>query len=221
MRVETFMAYVRGFYPTWDTALAGKLLKQFDLPLGRKLKDLSRGTQMKVALASALAFRPKLIVLDEPFSGLDPLVRDELCAALQERTADSTIFVSSHDLAEIEAFANHIGYLDAGRLRFSEEMASLTARFRDVEIIFDTKTTGEPPAPGQSPDAPATQALPATWLHVNRSARSLRFIDNAFVDEHSLADCARRLGTVCAVTVTPMSLRAIFLALAKVSRETD
>src|SRR5258707_414684 len=117
MRVDTFMAYMRGFYPTWDGTLENNLLKQFDLPLDRKLKDLSRGLQMKAALATALAFRPKLMVLDEPFSGLDPLVRDELCAALQERSTDSTILVSSHDLGEIETFANHIGYLDAGGLR--------------------------------------------------------------------------------------------------------
>jgi ABC-2 type transport system ATP-binding protein len=231
MRVGTFMAYMRGFYPTWDSALENNLLRQFDLPSDRKLKDLSRGMQMKAALASALAFRPKLIVLDEPFSGLDPLVRDELCAALQERSADATIFVSSHDLAEVETFANHIGYLDEGRLRFSEEMAALTARFREVEITFDSAASSEmsvatetvTPRP-VAPQAMATQsmangALPATWLHVNRSATSLRFVDSAFVDEHALAEFVKPLGTVSGVNVIPMSLRTIFLALAKASRE--
>ena len=92
MRVGNFLKYLRPFYPTWDTQLEAQLVQQFDLPLDRKLKHLSRGMQMKAALASALAFRPKLIILDEPFSGLDPMVRDELGQALVDRAADSTIF---------------------------------------------------------------------------------------------------------------------------------
>ena len=78
MTVKYFLDYLRPFYPVWDTALEQHLLRQFDLPLDRKIKNLSRGMKMKVALASVLAYRPALIVLDEPFSGLDPLVRDEL-----------------------------------------------------------------------------------------------------------------------------------------------
>ena len=71
---------------------------------------------MKAALASSLAYRPKFIVLDEPFTGLDPLVRDEFIEGLLENAEETTILVSSHDLAEIESFASHIGYLDRGLL---------------------------------------------------------------------------------------------------------
>jgi ABC-2 type transport system ATP-binding protein len=78
MRVDAFFAYLRPFYPSWDRDLENELVKQLQLPLDRKLAKLSRGMHMKVALASALAYRPKLIVLDEPFGGLDPLVRDEV-----------------------------------------------------------------------------------------------------------------------------------------------
>src|SRR4051812_12855846 len=77
MTVRQFFDYCRPFYPTWDRALEKTLLARFDLPLGRKLAQLSRGMLMKAALLSSLAYRPKLLVLDEPFSGLDPLVRDE------------------------------------------------------------------------------------------------------------------------------------------------
>ena len=77
MTLEYFLAYLKPFYPTWDDARAAELLRQFDLPPARKLKDLSRGMKMKAALASSLAYRPPLIVLDEPFTGLDPLVRDD------------------------------------------------------------------------------------------------------------------------------------------------
>jgi len=84
---------------------------------------------MKTALASSLAYRPRLIVLDEPFTGLDALVRDELIEGVLECADGATILISSHDLSEVESFASHIGYLDRGRLQFSEEMTSLVDVF--------------------------------------------------------------------------------------------
>src|SRR6185437_8727273 len=129
--------YLRPFYVTWDDALAAELIRQFDLPQGRKLRHLSHCMRMKAAMAAALAYRPQLIVLDEPFTGLDPLVRDELIEGLLPRTENTTVFISSHDLAEIESFTSHIGFLDRGRLQFSEEMSSLAGRFREVEVTLD------------------------------------------------------------------------------------
>jgi ABC-2 type transport system ATP-binding protein len=202
MRVGAFLAYLRPFYPTWDRGLEEHLVKHFDLPLDRKLKHLSRGMQMKAGLASALAFRPKLIVLDEPFSGLDPLVRDELGKALMERAGDSTIFVSSHDLAEIEGFATHIAFLDSGSLRFSEDMASLNSRFREVELTFDEPTAVPPD-------------LPANWLRPSAAGSVLRFVDAAFSQEKVKTEIARRFGPVQQAEYRPMSLRAVFLATAK------
>jgi ABC-2 type transport system ATP-binding protein len=120
MTAGGMLDYFRAFYPNWDRALEQQLVRQFDLPLKRKLKHLSRGMRMKVSFASSLAYRPSLIILDEPFSGLDPLVRDELIEGLIERAPETTIFLSSHDLAEIESFSSHIGYLQQGRLLFSE-----------------------------------------------------------------------------------------------------
>ena len=137
MTVEYFMNYLRPFYPTWDEQAAAELIRQFELPRGRKLRHLSHGMRMKAAMASALAFRPELIVLDEPFTGLDPLVRDELIEGLLPRAENTTVFISSHDLSEIESFASHIGFLDHGRLRFSEEMTSLSARFREIEVTLE------------------------------------------------------------------------------------
>ena len=65
-----------GRYPKWDSAFCAQLVSGFDLPLGRKLKNLSRGMKMKASLLTSLAYRPRLLVMDEPFTGLDPLVRD-------------------------------------------------------------------------------------------------------------------------------------------------
>jgi ABC-2 type transport system ATP-binding protein len=208
MRVGEFLKYLRPFYPTWDNQLEGQLVQMFDLPLDRKLKQLSRGMRMKAALASALAFHPKLIVLDEPFSGLDPVVRDELGKALLDRAADSTIFLSSHDLAEIEGFATHVAFLDSGRLRLSEEMSSLMARFREVEVTLQTPAA-----------VPAD--VPSGWLQVAANDSVVRFVDSAFHPEHTPAEITRRFGPECELAFAPMTLRSIFLAFARSNRKTS
>jgi len=145
MTVEYLLRYLKPFYPSWDDSRATELVRQFDLPPKRKLRNLSRGMWMKTALAASLAYRPRLLVLDEPFSGLDPLVREELIEGVLDSASETTILVSSHDLAEIESFASHIGYLDRGHLRLSEAMSSLTSRFREIEVTL------EEPAP-MAPD---------------------------------------------------------------------
>src|SRR5581483_5950806 len=120
MTVAKYLAYLRPFYPTWDRALEADILGQLRLPPDRKIKDLSHGMRMKMALACALPFRPKLLVLDEPFSGLDPLVRDEFMEGLLQQAGEMTVLISSHELAEIEGVASHIAFLDRGTLLFQE-----------------------------------------------------------------------------------------------------
>src|SRR5579862_3638320 len=102
MTVDYLMQYLRPFYPTWDSSRAAELIRQFELPGNRKLGQLSRGMLMKAAFASSMAYRPGLLVLDEPFSGLDPLVREDLIQGILAGAQETTILVSSHDLAEIE-----------------------------------------------------------------------------------------------------------------------
>jgi ABC-2 type transport system ATP-binding protein len=77
-------------------------------------------------------------VLDEPFSGLDVLVREQLIESILDRTPEATVLVCSHDLAEIESFASHVAYLNEGRLEFVEEMGALTDRFREIEITLES-----------------------------------------------------------------------------------
>ncbi len=136
MTVQQFLDYCRPFYPSWDKALEKKLLKDFELPADRKLKHLSRGMKMKAALMAALASHPELLVLDEPFSGLDPVVRDDFIKGLIETSAQGewTIFISSHDIEDIERLADWIGVLENGKMRFAEELESLQRRFRRIEV---------------------------------------------------------------------------------------
>src|SRR5579863_8104544 len=82
LTVGEYVAYLRPFYPAWDRELEASIARQLRLPLERKIGDLSHGMRMKMALMCALPFRPKLLILDEPFSGLDPLVRDEFMEGL-------------------------------------------------------------------------------------------------------------------------------------------
>jgi ABC-2 type transport system ATP-binding protein len=168
------------------------------------LKDLSRGMKMKASFASSLAYRPSLVILDEPFSGLDPLVRDELIEGLIERAPETTIFLSSHDLAEIESFSSHVGYLQAGRLLFSEEMTTLANRFRDVTITLT--------APSALP-----ANLPASWLDPQTADCVLHFVQTNF-NEDSPRELAERFPSARDIACEPMTLRQIFLSIAKSSR---
>lgn len=202
MKVGALLDYLRKFYLTWDRELESSLVKQFELPRERKIKTLSRGMKMKLALASALAFHPKIIVLDEPFGGLDPLVRDQLIEGLLEQAGETTIFLSSHDLAEIESFASHVGYLEQGNLKFSEEMTSLSARFREVELTFN----GEAKLP---------TLLPASWLHAKAGGGVVRFVESRFDSERTGAEINRVFGDVKETEFHAMSLRSIFLTMAR------
>jgi ABC-2 type transport system ATP-binding protein len=208
MTVGCLMTYLKPFYPAWEDARAAELLRQFNLPAGRKLRHLSRGMLMKAALASSLAYRPRLLVLDEPFSGLDALVREELIEGILESAEGCTILVSSHDLADIETFSSHIGYMDNGRLLFSEEMASLTGRFREVEV-----TVGMPAS------LPGEQGWPAHWLGAEVSPALVRFVDTRFEAESTAAEIRHLFADVRDISARPMPLRTIFLALARSGRQ--
>jgi ABC-2 type transport system ATP-binding protein len=205
MTVGGMLVHYRNFYPQWDRTLEHQLVRQFGLPLDRKLKHMSRGMRMKAAFASSLAYRPSLIVLDEPFSGLDPLVRDELIEGLLERAPETTIFLSSHDLAEIEAFSSHVGYLERGRLLFSEEMSALSARFREIIVTLSD--------PLKQPFTP-----PVAWLQCESVESVLRFVHSAYEPQAAQAELATLFPGARDVAIEPMSLRAIFLAVAKAGR---
>ncbi len=202
MTVREFLDYMKPFYPDWDDARRDVLLQRFDLPGNRKLKHLSRGMLMKAALASSLAYRPRLIVMDEPFSGLDALVRDELIEGLLENADGATVVLSSHDLAEIESFASDIGYLDGGRLLFSEEMASLRGRFREVLVCLDAPR-------------PLPPELPRDWLRPEVAGAAVRFFDSRFDEQRTASEVRRLFGDVREISFQPMPLRSIFVALAK------
>ncbi|HVZ64630.1 MAG TPA: ABC transporter ATP-binding protein [Opitutaceae bacterium] len=204
MTVRAFLDYCRGFYPAWDAALEKKLTADFELPPERKLKHLSRGMRVKAMLISVLSFRPRLLVLDEPFSGLDPVVRDEVSQGLLEtaRQGEWSVLMASHDIEEVERLADHIAVIDQGRLQLAESVESLLGRFRRVEVTLGSGDMHPEAAPADG------------WLQLERSGQRVRFVDARFSEEGSGRLCAACFpgATVSAQT---MPLRDIYLAIAR------
>ena len=159
----------------------------------------------KAALAVSLAYRPRLIVLDEPFGGLDVLVREQLIESIVDCTPEATILLASHDLTEIESFATHVAYLNEGRLEFVEETEALSARFREIEVTLEMPS-GLPPG------------LPTTWIDPELAGAVVRFTDTRFEPARSRDEVTRRFDGVRQIQSREMSFRSIFLALAKSRR---
>ena len=206
MTVRQFLDYCRPFYPTWDTALEKTLLARFDLPPERKLKHLSRGMRVKAILLSVLAFRPKVLVLDEPFSGLDPVVREDVTSGLLEtaQAGDWTVLLASHDIEEVERLADRVALLEAGQVWLDETVDSLLKRFRRVEVDLQ-----EGPA--------QMDAVPETWLKFERAGNRVTFVDSRYRREATEPACRARFPEA-AVTARPMTLREIYIALARRGR---
>jgi ABC-2 type transport system ATP-binding protein len=118
MRVDELMRYSRAFRPGWDDAYAGELRTMFALDPAAKIKTLSKGQKARAGLVVALAHRPELLVLDEPSSGLDPIVRRDILGAVLRTIADEgrTVLFSSHLLEEVEQVADHVTMIRQGKV---------------------------------------------------------------------------------------------------------
>ena len=114
-------------YPTWDQAYYEELIRRFDLPEKKNFKDYSRGMRMKLGVAAALSHHPKLLVLDEPTAGLDPVVRDEVVELLRQTALEEgcSILICSHILSDLEKLCDYIAFLRKGKLLFCEEKDAL------------------------------------------------------------------------------------------------
>ena len=206
LTVADYLAYLRPFYPEWDRDLEASILRRLRLPTDRRIGDLSHGMRMKNSLACALPFRPKLLVLDEPLSGLDPLVRDEFMEGLLDQAGEMTILISSHELSEIEGMVTHVGFLDEGRLLFAESMSDLASRFRDVRVVLEesARSQGNPPE---------------HWLGVKTTGNVLTFVDTHFSEARFGEQIAAFAGSARRIEAEPMALRSIFTTLASACRD--
>jgi len=138
-RVRNVIHFVRGFYPTWDAGYCQSLLNAFHISPDERILALSFGARTKLALVLALSWRPHVLVLDEPTTGLDAIskqqVFSELLAAV--RDGDRTVFISSHAITDLERFADHVGMIKNGRLIFEGEITGVLERYRFVDFTAD------------------------------------------------------------------------------------
>jgi ABC-2 type transport system ATP-binding protein len=137
MTVEQMIRFTSAFYPDWRQDEEQKLLRQYKLPLDRKVKSLSKGMRTKLGLLLAFARRPELLILDEPSEGLDPVGIEELLEILVTRCSEgTTVFFSSHQIAEVERVADQICVLHAGRLVLDSSLDDLRQSYRRIDLVF-------------------------------------------------------------------------------------
>ena len=199
MRVEEFLRYSQAFYPNWDAAYAEILRGQFGLNPAARIKTLSKGQQAKAGLLAAQAHRPELLLLDEPSSGLDPIVRRDILEAVIRTVADEgrTVFFSSHLLEEIERVSDQIAMVSRGRLVLYGSLDEIKAQHCCLTLRFETALATPPSIEGA--------------LSVSGAGREWRVICNGSRQE--LPAVAARLGARIVEETTP-SLNEIFVARA-------
>ena len=199
MTVADLIRFTRSFYPDWQPEIEARLLREYQLPLGRKVKAISKGMRTKLALLLALARRPELIILDEPSEGLDPVSIEELLQTLQEvRAAGTSIFFSSHQLSEVERIADRVLMIDRGQLVMNILLSDLLNNYRNITVEF----AGHDPVP----------AFDLAGVERTRvKGRQAWVLASANVE--GIVAHARSLDAV--VQVTPVNLRDVFLDIVR------
>ncbi len=136
---EKNLHFVAQFYPEWSTRKATELAKRLELPLYKRAKDLSTGNRVKLSLVMALAHSPRLLMLDEPTSGMDPVVRAEVLDVLFEvlETGDRAILYATHILPEISRLVDELAFIDNGRIRLRTLKEELTDCWRRITFLSD------------------------------------------------------------------------------------
>ena len=197
MNVEEMIRFTAAFYPRWRRDLEQRYLRAFDLPAGRKIKALSRGTRTKLALLLALCRGAELLVLDEPTAGLDPAVTEEVLQALVRHVAaeEMTVFFSSHQIADVDQIADHLAIVDRGAVVVQGALDDLRERYRRIRLVFDDA-------------APADAFRGPGVVRVRCDGRVATVLSSAGADQ-IVAD-ARARGARSA-DVSPVTLKDIFL----------
>src|SRR5262249_16702069 len=138
MTVEEMIRFTAAFYPRWRLDLEARYIQKFALPLGQRVRALSRGTRTKLALLLAFCRGAELLILDEPTSGLDPAAIEELLQAIVTHVAGEqrTVCFSSHQIAEVEQIAARVAIIDRGRAALAGALDDLRDRYRRVQFVF-------------------------------------------------------------------------------------
>ncbi len=197
------MALVQSIYPKWDQPYAESLLQRFDLKPQQKIKGISHGQRVKAALLLALARRPRLLVLDEPTTGLDPVARHEVLGELMAVLADEdrTILFSSHNTLDVEQISDQITFIDRGRIIASDNKERFLDQWRRLRLVL--------PADAPVPRIPGV-------VEVGGSGRLPVLTTNRF--EPAMVSVCKELGATVQ-GVDNMTLEEIFMANVHSRRE--
>lgn len=208
MRLEQYETYLAPLYPAWDFALANSLRTRFELDPKIKLGTLSRGSAMKAALLCALAPRPELMLMDEPFTGMDAVVKDDIVSGLLDSAGQEgcTMLICSHDLPEVDMLADWVGIMQNGRMLLSEPMDSLRERVKRVEI---TNAVVE------------RNVIPSTALQVEQRDQRTAFLVTDAHEGYDASALRTLLPSDARVVVRDVTLREIFVAIARTNAESD
>jgi ABC-2 type transport system ATP-binding protein len=147
MRISELMSYTQAYHPTWDAAYARELIETFGLDPAKKIKELSKGMRAQAGLVAAVAHRPELLILDEPSSGLDAVVRRDILDAVVRTVADDgrTVIFSSHLLEEVERMSDHVTMLQQGRVTLSGPLDDTRSGYQRSRVRF-AESLAAPPA---------------------------------------------------------------------------
>jgi ABC-2 type transport system ATP-binding protein len=196
MTVAQIIRFTRAFYDTWQSDIEKKLLKEYDLRSNQTVKSLSKGMRTKLALLLAFARQPRLLILDEPTEGLDPVSIEEHLQAVREISSKGTsVFFSSHQLGEVERIADHVLMIDRGELVLDRPIHALRKDFYAVRARFETESQ--------------LQRLRAGGVHRMRQEGS-QVVILAESNVQDVVERVRAMGS-SSVEVAPADLREIFL----------
>lgn len=195
MTVAELIRFTRSFYSDWQPEVERRLLAEYRLPPGRKVKALSKGMRTKLALLLALARRPALLILDEPTEGLDPVSIEELLQTLVTAPANGTsVFFSSHQLSEVERIADDILMIDRGSAVLDMSLEQIRENYRRISFGFSTAV-------------PQMESLRGVE-RIRCEGRQITIVASS--NAEAIAQMGRERGAVD-VSVLPLTLREIFL----------
>jgi ABC-2 type transport system ATP-binding protein len=200
MTVAEIIGFTRSFFPTWDGAFEQRLLDRFELPRDRRIRQLSKGMRTKLALLLGFARGGKLLILDEPTEGLDPVAIEEVLQIVVALAAQgTTVFFSSHQIAEVEQVADHVLMIDRGKLVLDAPMDQVKEQYRQIQAVF--------PEPVEERDF----RLPGIE-RVRLEGRTVSLITSRNLESITEHMRMLRAGTI---DVLPISLKEIFLEKVK------